>query len=720
LEIRRKRRNLKVVLLTAGSGKTTLAKNYPTLFLDADDYIGAWEAVVELRPLRKEAVAGTVSWDLVNDRTKRYMEIETDKIVLAHSTSYLKGESEVLGNFKCTEKEINEEVIKRKETLSDVTYYSWRNSDGEILTRDQIAGKLLELSKRYPPMSIDEAEARKLLQGAENINTVARSHDVMYSLIWPKVQTKVIVLGDRNYEQKIFSVLAAQGLGVITDNMLYLRSYALLKDSKVGYSDFIESEQAKIDVVWRAMSIVELAQHTAVVFTKENKYVEYVLAPLWYVEDDEAKWNEPSIRYDKVMKLNTALDLSTKRDNGVFGKTSATGQKAHVGVGNAMRNAVKHLATKLGMATVVLGAEIESVVAYWNRLDTTFYGNVKKLTPMKMMNDKHEPFMSMEEILNRFDLIFPGRLVRHSIRKAPSFRVKGEVVCVWRGEMISDWWKGNRRIYVKVKDAKKIPIGVAQYYLMLEFIEDRDMFDVSVQETEGKLVTALFAPSNTINRRGQWKNLMLHEHCVLTLPYRRFGEEEIWVSEYSDYTYTADELSPFMSISEFIRMYAPRGTLDQGYNNVDMAARRWAVIYNRWTPERVQTFVENQTHWVKVLTIRLRNELGHTDETLHAIRRYVALLYGQKGEENTVAGHMINMMLTSHIYPVDVLRYVNVVNHNLDKPGARREVEPFEISRWHTTDDWWLAVEVYLYMAKGMGLTPNYKLADMVRGRLGF
>jgi hypothetical protein len=279
---------------------------------------------------------------------------------------------------------------------------------------------------------------------------------------------------------------------------------------------------------------------------------------------------------------------------------------------------------------------------------------------------------------------------------------------------------------------KRLTIGYGQKYLLSLLIKEENMFDIPHDETEGTLVTALFAPSNTINPRSAWHQLMKHRHYVITMPYRREMDDEIWEGEYSDYLYTADELSPFLPIADFIGMISNRGMEKEGADLTTGEAKKWVVISSIFRPSQFQLPLDNQTHWVKVLTIKMREKLGHNNETLHRIRKLVARAHGFEtlpdsdpvtavdGEGSVeIAGHLINMLLASHVYPVDVVRYSGMIRANLDgERTVEPTMEPFE-DMWHREIDWRLALEVYVLMAKGLGLRVNHNLVDLVAMRLG-
>jgi hypothetical protein len=284
------------------------------------------------------------------------------------------------------------------------------------------------------------------------------------------------------------------------------------------------------------------------------------------------------------------------------------------------------------------------------------------------------------------------------------------------------------------RDLQTLSVPYGKKFLLSKRILQSNMFDLPPQSSN-VIVMALFAPSNTMNERDDWRKLERHSNYVITLPYRSVFDEEIWTGEYSDYTYTPAELSPFMQTSSFIGAINDRADLTNGFDASHESSFKWVVKQNLFAYPDVQALHFNQTHYAKTLGILLREELQMSNETLHVYRKFICAYYrfdtftnsaitafDESGTDIEVAGHLINLLLVSRAVPVDVLSYVKVILRNLSKQFSQERLlyEPYtQKNVWHSPLEWKLATEAYVLLSDNTGVPVDFDLVMAVRRNLG-
>jgi hypothetical protein len=365
----------------------------------------------------------------------------------------------------------------------------------------------------------------------------------------------------------------------------------------------------------------------------------------------------------------------------------------------------------------MLGSEIESVVQAWD-YDVIHYGNYSLPKPEdakpidRASADRFT--IPITEIARRAGVSI-GVIDRY--RDRPTIRVPGYLLYVFGSKLF--YAKDCRTRTYRVHDLRNnwYGKGYAQKYLLSLLIQQEDMF--KIPPTDSRLVIALFAPSNTINARNDWKKLLRNRYYVIAIPYRRTGDDDIWDDKYSDYTYTSNELPPFLDIPKYVMLHRDRREAAYGMNMICDPASRWAVVADDIMYQDHQIPPFNVTEWSKVLGVMMRTRLSHNNDTLHKIRRYVATLHGYSDinghiidhNGNTVepAGHLINIFLSSHIVPIDINGYGHMITQN--RRGAKPNNKVFEEEKhktvWHTDVEWLLGYKTYVRMAIAFGWKPK-------------
>ena len=148
-------RAVDVIVLPAGTGKSTYAKAMPKHFVDIDDIVDATTNKPAMKAMRAEALT-TGSWDRVNAKNgELFAEALTmypqDVIFLVHDEKMFGGKVNVrvLGSAKLTESEMLAIAARRDkedQQWGEATRFNWKTSNAPIMTRKAInamMGKIL-------------------------------------------------------------------------------------------------------------------------------------------------------------------------------------------------------------------------------------------------------------------------------------------------------------------------------------------------------------------------------------------------------------------------------------------------------------------------------------------------------------------------------------------------------------------------------------------------
>jgi len=140
---------ISVIILPAGSGKTTYAQEHDIL-IDIDDVIDLPENKPAMKKMRGKALENG-NWDEVNRKNGYFLikairsgAVRIDGIFLIHNEDQFEGliSMNILGKAKLPKSEMNAIALKRDPINSqwgEATRYNWEHSDVPILTRDRMS-----------------------------------------------------------------------------------------------------------------------------------------------------------------------------------------------------------------------------------------------------------------------------------------------------------------------------------------------------------------------------------------------------------------------------------------------------------------------------------------------------------------------------------------------------------------------------------------------------
>jgi hypothetical protein len=301
--------------------------------------------------------------------------------------------------------------------------------------------------------------------------------------------------------------------------------------------------------------------------------------------------------------------------------------------------------------------------------------------------------------------------------------------------------------------ANKGDIAVSDYLLSKRIVYDYLMPNLS---SEIPVINVYSLSNNMIGVAGIKKYINMYDKmfvgvlCSCTIwamedtIYRgrmiRFGQ---WCDEIVDYYELQAELNNcyFFSLQDavaWVNYYHPLGNMPiRGNMNCREAWRMAYIIKGFDIPDvRRQSWINAQTHFVKMVTPILRDYYGLDDKSLHHWRLWAmkirypdSIIYDDfrvngkvDGKLVAVAGHLINMMMASYWWPIDVKRYMevledNIINAHTNDFSADRymvatgtHAEYYSPGLWHTTVEYQLAIDTYQLMVKH-GLVPGNKIA---------
>jgi hypothetical protein len=290
-----------------------------------------------------------------------------------------------------------------------------------------------------------------------------------------------------------------------------------------------------------------------------------------------------------------------------------------------------------------------------------------------------------------------------------------------------------------------------------------DPFDAM---TPGSIYTSLFSISNATNDREYQMGII--KRLVDGKLYHIVNFPNYWASNYqrqSGYGWSADKMlytdrgyqdnvfrpseisGRSHSLAEVFAMLTPvydipASTNPNGYQN-------YAWFYSAIMPGKISymfpTVANSQSYHVKSMTAQLR-KMTHSDSRFaHRIRRSslvdhynvvnedddsdmtgVILVNGEEIEVYT-SGHLINMLITSTIFPIDILAYLEYARINsqiMVKASYVRNAfmecencgleyrDEDDLGLWHTYYDYESAILAYPTVAIAYGMPVNEVMAD--------
>jgi head-tail adaptor len=297
--------------------------------------------------------------------------------------------------------------------------------------------------------------------------------------------------------------------------------------------------------------------------------------------------------------------------------------------------------------------------------------------------------------------------------------------------------------------ASEIELPVALFSLS-STINDRELVKRVVRNNDSIIAVIVSSTTSQIWPDGMHSGSFVKNHDGLR--FSRVADEA-----FVDWAYQPEEflgLSSVCTIADLVtaidfndltlkrRDKRPR----VGFDGQHPFMQLWFCVYKfPLFEDRWQTWLNSQTHIVRLLTPQIREIYNHDKSTLHAIRRATMLsLYSDldvrvvedkrvngsirfngKVIYVAIAGHMINLLLISSFWPVDFARYMRVIEFNVrvfSRKEKGREVNRWSSRHllaesnwrlkgvlWHSYFDWYGAVGTYLAMAKILGFPVNVR-----------
>jgi hypothetical protein len=306
--------------------------------------------------------------------------------------------------------------------------------------------------------------------------------------------------------------------------------------------------------------------------------------------------------------------------------------------------------------------------------------------------------------------------------------------------------------------------------------EDMKFFNLASHEAG----YAIFSVSNRSNDRGLASEMLSRGDVTIVVPHSgfsrpwtdghlgitfdRFGLTSSRKGEsYSDWTYTPTEflshnvynLNDFAVAVDY-EQTPPFLRRDQhprtGFDGTHPFMRLWFVARSEpLFSGSHQTWLNSQTHLVRLISPALREIYGHDKGSLHIVRRAVLTVMGgvpvndnrvngyflrdEKRFYVAVSGHLINLILISAYATVDWKRYFDSIEGNIAtysrSPGAVRSMSLLAkahllaegqwrhpLSLWHGYDDYVLSIPVALVMGAAMGFRCDPRCLLYISGRL--
>jgi hypothetical protein len=154
----------------------------------------------------------------------------------------------------------------------------------------------------------------------------------------------------------------------------------------------------------------------------------------------------------------------------------------------------------------------------------------------------------------------------------------------------------------------------------------------------------------------------------------------------------------------------------------------WAWFVKEDRDTIPQSWLESQTIWVKMVSNKIKRTLNLSQDSVYHFRRYVCMmLYGAefkpvksnritgllRGKPISVAGHLVDILLACSLGVIDIIRYWKTVMYHIKYVAKLpKDVELMEKHTqgvyWHSYDDWFSAIAVYLVMCKVLKIKVCY------------
>jgi hypothetical protein len=180
-------------------------------------------------------------------------------------------------------------------------------------------------------------------------------------------------------------------------------------------------------------------------------------------------------------------------------------------------------------------------------------------------------------------------------------------------------------------------------------------------------------------------------------------------------------------------------------NLTGIEAKRWFWLTTGQKTDE-QTLVNSQTHVVKIITTSLREKFNLTNDSLHAVRRVVLREFLMvkgfpitkfglviksyrivkdmrvngyvNGHPVAIAGHIINLLLSSSYVPIDIHRYMDTFETSLKRETTTNIEEGQD--PWHSPLDLYLGLMTYIVMVKIYNLKINLPATLVAASRINY
>jgi hypothetical protein len=562
-------------------------------------------------------------------------------------------------------------------------------------------------------------------------------------------------------------VIEVQGKWVLVNQSVRLHEVYLS-----GIKDRKHDRPSDVQAMWR-IQWVQRIHSTHIVYGTSDSAADWSRIIGYQVISDKPGWDLHVPRYDDdLSSLKLLLTGGMPQDI----PNNSTDMKRLFG--NHVRSTIMLWCDRSNRKYIGIGDEVESIVMADKLGIEAEHWNLDRPTPIDEEADVASDFdlQCYEILMRKFSLsgeivyakedalalyrsrsaftYIHGRDRKHKFMTMP-------VPCLWtfspiNGMYAATWFEGIHGLGFKL--SKQSPI-----YRTKKRINGRQQSRAIIElclrigrgwsRSEGVLVS-LFAISNESNYDGSYnadlEEIRKHDHIVL-LPHVGASNwwnayHEIVVTDklydrgFTDVLHTPRDgyswtlpnaLWGFskLKISEY-------GDIDQvwraasSWDHSNPLSWLWYIETNLLPRSDSESMIQNQTWNVKYWTGILREVLHHTKSSLHSIRAEAVSRQGgvalydakrvngvYKGLPVTVAGHLVNLLLSSHYIVIDFGRWLDSIRGNVAKlPSVTLFEDADRLELWHSMDEWLLAIDAYRIMAREMGLNVNeQKLSYIAR-----
>jgi hypothetical protein len=282
------------------------------------------------------------------------------------------------------------------------------------------------------------------------------------------------------------------------------------------------------------------------------------------------------------------------------------------------------------------------------------------------------------------------------------------------------------------------------------------LFDLEVSYESETIVESIDWPDADIVKVN---DILIDRPCIITM-----NEEQVFIDqciEVEDIVFREGvsmlPLIDMWMLANYDEYGENRRLKSRTYDTTDPVFSLWqAYIYGDdiIPNQEIQTWFNSQTHWVKTISMSIR--LTWDIQDVHIWRRLAlsqfndeavilestdvtGFFYERSGRRRVkrmvaVSGHLVNMMLMSHLGVVDIPRYLKTIEGNFivnlgrskEKKDLLEELNRFKERRliledrnaqivlWHSYYDYIIAVDTYVLIAKAVGYTVKTELVEYV------